>query len=95
MAEENHREDEENPEPQAPAEELEITTNWDELTPTFDSMDLNVELLRGIYAYGFERPSAIQQRAIKPILLGKDVIAQAQSGELLCLSAAAVCQRMG
>jgi translation initiation factor 4A len=39
----------------------EITTNWDECTPTFDSMDLKEELLRGIYAYGFERPSAIQQ----------------------------------
>jgi len=37
-------------------------------------------LLRGIYGYGFENPSPIQQRAIKPIILGKDVIAQAQSG---------------
>jgi len=37
--------------------------------------------LRGIYAYGFEKPSAIQQRAVKPILIGRDVIAQAQSGE--------------
>ena len=37
----------------------------------------------GIYAYGFEKPSAIQQRAVKPILLGRDVIAQAQSGTSL------------
>lgn len=29
---------------------------------------------------GFEKPSAIQQRAIMPILSGRDVIAQAQSG---------------
>jgi ATP-dependent RNA helicase len=29
---------------------------------------------------GFERPSAIQQRAIKPMIKGRDVIAQAQSG---------------
>ena len=29
---------------------------------------------------GFERPSAIQQRAIRPIQKGRDVIAQAQSG---------------
>ncbi len=72
---------EENKEVSTPVEE--ITTNWDELTPTFDSMDLKEELLRGIYAYGFERPSAIQQRAIKPTLIGKDVIAQAQSGELI------------
>ena len=38
------------------------------------------DLLRGIYAYGFEKPSAIQQRAIKQIIKGRDVIAQAQSG---------------
>jgi hypothetical protein len=31
-------------------------------------------------AYGFEKPSAIQQRAIVPVIKGKDVIAQAQSG---------------
>ena len=37
-------------------------------------------IFRGIYAYGFEKPSAIQQRAIKPIIKGRDVIAQAQSG---------------
>merc|ERR1711962_1502512 len=37
-------------------------------------------LLRGIFAYGFEKPSAIQQRAIKPCIKGYDVIAQAQSG---------------
>lgn len=29
---------------------------------------------------GFEKPSAIQQRAIRPIVKGRDVIAQAQSG---------------
>lgn len=43
-------------------------------------MELKEELLRGIYAYGFEKPSAIQQRAILPCISGKDVIAQAQSG---------------
>jgi superfamily II DNA/RNA helicase len=39
----------------------EVETNWDEVTETFDAMDLKEELLRGIYAYGFEKPSAIQQ----------------------------------
>lgn len=29
---------------------------------------------------GFEKPSAIQQRSILPIVKGRDVIAQAQSG---------------
>merc|ERR1712110_490216 len=43
-------------------------------------MNLREELLRGIYAYGFEKPSAIQQRAIVPCIKGLDVIAQAQSG---------------
>ena len=47
---------------------------------TFDKMGLKDELLRGIYAYGFEKPSAIQQRAILPCISGSDVIAQAQSG---------------
>ncbi|KAI8117003.1 Eukaryotic initiation factor 4A [Lucilia cuprina] len=43
-------------------------------------MNLREELLRGIYGYGFEKPSAIQQRAIIPCVRGRDVIAQAQSG---------------
>jgi translation initiation factor 4A len=47
---------------------------------SWDDLDLNPKLLRGIFAYGFEKPSPIQQKAIKPIISGKDVIAQAQSG---------------
>lgn len=99
-----------------------------DVTPTFDTMGLREDLLRGIYAYGargsggagerewgvrgrwrrpdagpcacavlppparwrgrpgalrettasagFEKPSAIQQRAIKQIIKGRDVIAQ-------------------
>ena len=47
---------------------------------TFEDLDLKDNLLRGIYAMGFEKPSAIQQKAIKPFLEGKDLIAQAQSG---------------
>lgn len=47
--------------------------NWDEL-------ELEPNLLRGIYAYGFEKPSPIQSKAIQPVIEGKDVIAQAQSG---------------
>lgn len=41
--------------------EDDIETNWDECIETFDAMELREELLRGIYAYGFEKPSAIQQ----------------------------------
>jgi len=47
---------------------------------SFDDLDLQEGLLRGIYSYGFERPSAIQQRGIRPVLDGRDTIGQAQSG---------------
>jgi len=57
-----------------------IESNWEEVCENFDDMNLKEELLRGIYAYGFEKPSAIQQRAIVPCIKGLDVIAQAQSG---------------
>lgn len=57
-----------------------ITSNYDIIVDSFDDMGLKDNLLRGVYAYGFERPSPIQQRAIKPIIDGRDVIAQAQSG---------------
>ncbi|OBT51251.1 hypothetical protein VE04_08483 [Pseudogymnoascus sp. 24MN13] len=60
--------------------EGQIESNYDETVDSFDTMDLKPELLRGVYAYGFERPSAIQQRAIMPVIKGHDVIAQAQSG---------------
>ncbi len=41
---------------------------------------LKEELYRGIIAYGFEFPSKIQSYGIPPILAGKDILAQAQSG---------------
>ncbi|XP_026820630.1 eukaryotic initiation factor 4A-III-like [Rhopalosiphum maidis] len=56
------------------------TSDGVEVLSTFDDMNLREDLVRGIYAYGFERPSAVQQRAIMPIVKGRDVIAQAQSG---------------
>lgn len=46
----------------------------------FDDLNLNESLLRGIYAYGYEKPSPIQSKCIKPIIDGKDIIAQSQSG---------------
>lgn len=47
---------------------------------TFDEMNIDAPLLRGIYAYGFEHPSVIQQRAIVPLSQGRDILAQSQSG---------------
>lgn len=52
---------------------IEPITSWDEL-------DINTNILRGIYSYGFETPSPIQARAIRPIMNGQNIIAQAQSG---------------
>ena len=59
---------------------LEMESNWDETVETFDELNLKKDLLRGIYGYGFEKPSHIQQKAILPIIRGRDTIAQAQSG---------------
>jgi len=47
---------------------------------TWDELDIDPNILRGIYSYGFEKPSPIQKKAIKPIIMGRDVLAQAQSG---------------
>ncbi len=47
---------------------------------SFDELNINENLLRGIYAYGFEKPSIIQHKSIPVLSSGKDVIAQAQSG---------------
>jgi len=74
--------------------DADIDSNWDEAIETFDGMEIPEELLRGIYAYGFEKPSAIQQRAIKPTTLGRDLIAQAQSGTVSC-QVRRECERFG
>ncbi|EPR79134.1 Eukaryotic translation initiation factor 4A [Spraguea lophii 42_110] len=46
----------------------------------WEDYNLKTELLRGIYSAGWEAPSFIQKTSIKPILDGRDVRAQAQSG---------------
>ena len=50
------------------------------LQTSFDTFGLKDNLLRGIYQYGFEHPSKIQNEAIPVLLTRKDSIAQAQSG---------------
>lgn len=54
-------------------EEKPLIQRWDEL-------NIPEDLLRGIYAYGFETPSEIQKKSIPPMAAGNDIIAQAQSG---------------
>ena len=52
-------------------------TSWDD-----EKLDLKQNLLRGIYAFGFENPSSIQSKALYPMTYrpARDIIAQAQSG---------------
>lgn len=59
--------------PQHDETSTELYENWDDLK-------LSEGLTRGIYAYGFEKPTPIQGRAIVPIVAKRDIIGQAQSG---------------
>lgn len=69
------------------------TTKGVEPIANFEDMGIKENVLRGLYEYGYEKPSAIQQRAIMPILQGRDVIAQAQSGTgKTSMIALSVCQ---
>lgn len=61
-----------NQDPEKKEEELQVNN--------FDDMQLKTNLLRGIYGYGFEKPSLIQSKAIPFIMTGKDLIAQSQAG---------------
>lgn len=64
------------------SKDIEDVVATDELKvyDTFEEMKLREEILQGIYAYGFEAPSAIQRKAIVPFVTGRDLIAQSQSG---------------
>jgi translation initiation factor 4A len=64
--------------------EISTTANTESTTPdtinSWDELECKTDVLRGIYAYGFENPSPIQKQGILPLIQGKDIIAQAQSG---------------
>jgi len=68
------------------ATEEQLPQNWEDIN------GINDQVLRGIYGYGFDKPSPIQKQAIAPVIAGKDVIAQAQSGtgKTGCFSVAAL-----
>lgn len=77
-------------------EDSQFETNVSEQPTSFTSTELSEEhyfeawedkklglkenLLKGIYSYGYERPSEIQKKGIIPFSSGRDIIAQAQSG---------------
>lgn len=56
------------------------TTYEAEIFEEFEDMNIQPNILRGIFSYGFEKPSTIQQKAIVPIGTGRDIIGQSQSG---------------
>lgn len=66
----NKQEQEPEPEPNSALPKIE---NWEDF-------NIKPDLLRGIFSCAYEKPSPIQQTAIKPILDGSDVLGQAQSG---------------
>ena len=46
----------------------------------FEDFQLRSDLLKGLFAYGYAKPSLIQQRTLLSVAQGRDVLAQAQSG---------------
>lgn len=47
---------------------------------SFEGLNLNEALVKGIYLYGFKQPSPIQIKGIESINTGKDCLLQSQSG---------------
>src|SRR6188472_1074635 len=47
---------------------------------SFDRLDLSATNLEALKHLGYERPTPIQEQAIPPLLEGRDVIGQAQTG---------------
>jgi ATP-dependent RNA helicase DeaD len=48
--------------------------------PSFDGLGLSDAVLAAVRAVGYESPSPIQQAAIPPLLAGRDLLGQAQTG---------------
>jgi ATP-dependent RNA helicase RhlE len=50
------------------------------ITPSFDSLGLQAELLRAVAAQGYTQPTPIQLQAIPQVLAARDLLAAAQTG---------------
>ena len=55
--------------------EEDFVSNWTQSVEKFDDMGLNELILRGLYAFGFQEPSKIQQKGVLPVVQGRDTIA--------------------
>ena len=47
---------------------------------SFETLQLNPEILRAVAACGYSTPTPIQEKAIPEILAGRDLLATAQTG---------------
>ncbi|GAB3961973.1 hypothetical protein GCM10028805_61890 [Spirosoma harenae] len=63
-----------------PTATVETTPKADPNQILFSSLDISAEILQAVTDMGFVSPSPIQAEAIPPILAGRDVIGQAQTG---------------
>ncbi|KEG14537.1 ATP-dependent DEAD/H RNA helicase [Trypanosoma grayi] len=79
----------------AEKEETDMQANVPAIS-TFEAMGLKEELLRGMYGYGYKKPTAIQKRFIAPFVQARDLVAQASSGSgktsAFCICLLQVCQ---
>jgi superfamily II DNA/RNA helicase len=75
QTEEEKKVDEEQKAKEAEEDSEYMKPNWDESVDKFDDIGLKEEVLRGIYGYGFTKPSPIQQKGVLPIIQGYDTIA--------------------
>ena len=66
--------------PPCAADNVDLECSVVDIIKSFDDMGLNESLLHGVYSYGFEKPSVIQQKAIVPLTKRVDLIGQSQSG---------------
>ena len=61
-------------------DDIQVVNSTIKAYETFDEMGLEDALIRGVYSYGFEQPSKIQQLAIVQMSQRNDILAQSQSG---------------
>jgi ATP-dependent RNA helicase DDX54/DBP10 len=52
----------------------------------FQSMGLSWQILKGVLNNNYKVPTPIQRKTIPEILLGKDVVAMARTGNILCFN---------
>ncbi len=62
------------------SESSSASTTSDAPVPAFDGFGLHADLMRGVTAMGFSRPTPIQAIAIPPLMLGRDVLGAAATG---------------